>query len=249
MWQDLIGAIIGASAPFILWWFAGKYSRYNRRKEDLYYLHRTIADQINTLLDTRDTITKFINEKLTQLIDKPRPENDTQYSVDLAFFPLFSSHPLGDDVHVKSTGSGYVDNKIARAYKLSKDLPYIIDDLRRQFKETLDFNREISFNKLNPPPFQRASYLKDVSEYRKVLITEMLQQNIPISLKILSEALVSIVELREIGLTRWKLKFDTRYRFYLTKSKQRTAAEKTYENIDSYLKPKVTKQLEAFSSS
>lgn len=242
-WQDLIGAIIGASAAFLLWWFAEKYQQHRKRKQDLYYLHRIIADQINNLMDIRDTIKKFVEEKLHYLIDTPRLEKETQYSVDIAFFPLFSAHPLSDDIHTRSTGSAYVDNKLARAYKTSKDLPHVIDDLRQQFKETLNFNKEISFNKLNPAGEQRNNYLGHLKEYRKVLRSEMLEQNIPTFLKILTEALVSISELREVGLLRWKLKFDTRYRFYLNKSKQKIASEKTFEEIEKYFESKVSEQL------
>lgn len=240
--------LIGASAPFVLWWFAEKYQQYRKREENLYYLHRIIADQINTLIDTRNTITKFVDETLPYLIDEPRTESETQYSVDVAFFPLFSSQPLSDDIHIKSTGSAFVDNKIARAYKISKDLPYVVNDLRQQFKETLDFNKEVSFNKLNTATVQRLNYLNHLREYRKVLKSEMLGQNIPVFLKTLTEALVAIEELREIGLTRWKLRFDTRYKFYLTKSKQKEEAQKTFENIDKYFEQKTTAQLETLNN-
>jgi hypothetical protein len=245
-WQDLIGAILGASAAFFVWYFAEKYKQRREFNEKLYYIHRLLIDQINSVIDTQETIERFLDQKLGFLIDHQRIEGENEYSVDTAFFPLFSTRGLNSDIHRESSGSAYIDNKMMWAYKISQDLPLMIEDLRGQFHETLKFNKEICFNKLNSPKLQRGIYLSQLSQYREVLKREVLGHNVPTFLKVLTEALVPLVELREIGLLRWNLRFGGHFKYFKNKDDFSRFRKNGYDRLENFFEAKVKEQLTSF---
>jgi hypothetical protein len=245
-WQELIGAIIGILGSFILWWSAQKYTDYAKRRENLYYIEKSLIDQIISLIENHKTIKSFIDEKLNKLINEPRNESGQQYSVDVAFFPLFSIRSLGADFTKISTGSGYIDNSLIRVYGLSNDLPHIIEDCRRQFDKVLSFNQEISFNKLNDPLPQRQNYISNLINYRNTLTKEILENNIPIFLKNLTESLILIQELRTIGVWRWKWRFDNKYKFYWKNETYLKDKLTTFDNIDKYFEVRIKEKLATF---
>jgi hypothetical protein len=246
-WQTLIGAMVGASAPFALWWFTEWRRRKWAWKEDVLYLNKAIADQVNLIIEIREAIKRFSETKLIPLIQRTEKENGPAYSVGLAFFPLFSTRGLNEDFIKKSSGSSYLDNKLARVYHLSQDLPHIIEDTRMQFQETLKFNKEISFGKLNSADAQRQMHLENLREYRRVLEEELLGQNLSIILKNAVEGFVGITEIRKIGVLGWRLKFDVRYRFFLSRENYKKERDRTLERIEEYFHPAVEKQIAELS--
>ncbi len=248
-WQEIIGAIIGASTPFVLWWFAEKYRQYREKKEYLYYLERLLVDQINTIIDVRNTIEAFINERLEKITTSIKSSTGSSaYSVDFAFFPMFSIRSLNDGIHIKTTASNYIDNKIGQAYKLSNDMPFIFDDLRRQFSQTTEMNKEISFNKLNSPDAQRDFHLTNLNEFKEIVKRDILNKNIPLYLKHLMEARVSLNELSRIGILRWRLRFDPRFQFFLRGKDYQRAKDEVYDKIESFFEKKVQKSLTELAS-
>ena len=78
-WQTLVGAFLGASAPFLLWWFAEKYRKHIEQIQYLYYLQRMIVDQINLLIDARETVEKFLNQRIKTLITHIDENPSTAY--------------------------------------------------------------------------------------------------------------------------------------------------------------------------
>jgi len=247
-WQTLVGAAIGAAAPFALWWFTEWRRKEWTWKEDMLYLHKAIADQINLIIEIRSAITRFSATKLIPLIQRTEQENGPAYSVGLAFFPLFSARGLNEEFIKRSTRSSYLDNKLARIHHLSQDLPHIIDDTRMQFHETLKFNKEISFGKLNSPDAQRQMHLDNLREYRRVLEDELLGQNLPLILKNAVEGLVGITEIRKIGILGWRFKFDARYRFFVSGKNVKKERDNTFARIEEYFAPAVEKQLSELSA-
>src|SRR3989344_5040157 len=181
-WQGLIGSFVGASAPFLLWRFAENYREKRETKQYLYYLQRMIVDQINLLNDADNTIKNFINSKIDIFLSRIDENPTTAYSVNTVFFPLFSVRPLPDNVNARSSGSGYIDNKIAKVYALSKDFPHIIDDARLQLKDTLEKNEKISFGKLNSPEVQKVQFKENIEEYKKMVKDEIIDKNFPLYL-------------------------------------------------------------------
>lgn len=242
-WQSLIGAAMGAFSAFFLWWFAEGKRKKVEREENISFFHKAVVDQINSLLGSREVIKLFITEKIDGLLLKKRTEGEKTYSVDMAFFPLFSTRPLSDDLQKKGTGSSFVDNKLLRVFFFSQDFPHIIEDIRKQFDRTLDLNKEMAFNKFNTPNDQRSDYIKNLQNYRNIIWDQIIEKNIPIFFKALVECLVAIEELRSIGLLRWKLKFDVKYKFYFNIKKYEKEKRETYERIDSYFRPIALKRI------
>jgi len=242
-WQTLIGAAVGASTPFALWWFSEWRRRKWAWKEDMLYLNKAVVDQINLIVEIRHTIKRFSDTKLTSLILRNEKETRPAYSVDLAFFPLFSARGLSEEFIRKSTRSSYLDNKLGNIYRLSQDLPHLMDDLRMQFQETLKFNKEISYGKLNSVEVQRQMHLDNLREYKRVLEDEVLRQNLPTLLKNAIEGFVGITEIRKIGLLRWRLKFDAKYRFFVSSNNYKKEQESTFSRIEEYFVPTVERQL------
>jgi hypothetical protein len=247
-WQAFVGAIIGASAPFILWWFAETYRQRRARKEYLYYLEKLLVDQINMINDVKRTIEFFISKRLVELIDNIKANASEAYSLDQAFFPLFSVRALSNEIHSNTTGSVYIDNKVMESYKFSKDIPFMVDDLRQQFTQLLQTNREIGIRKLNPPSIQRQSYIENIEEFRKAVRRDMLEKNIPIYLKKLVETRVALNELSRIGLRTWRLRFDPKYRFYWRKRDFEEARNRSFDNIENFFKARVKYELGKINS-
>ncbi len=235
-WQELIGAIIGASTPFLLWWFAEKYQQRKIYLERLDYFQRLLADQIDNLVEVKNTIRLFIEKKLPKLVENVRSVESSQYHIGPAFFPLFSVRSLTEEIQGFSTKSGYLDNKLAYSYKLSKDLPLIIDDCRRQFGTLVQTNKEISLAKLNSAQAQKFSYMEEIERFSKTIQEEILKNNIPIYLKILVQTRISLAELRGVGIMRWNLRFNKKFRFFWTRSDYRLSLKATHDNIDDFFK-------------
>ncbi len=246
-WQDLLGAMLGAFAAFMVWFISEVHRRYQRRQEYMVFLHRSIVDQANLILDSERTIKDFITNKLSVLLAEPRDEGEGTYTVDRAFFPLFSTRNMSEKVLEMSTLSGYLDNKVMRAYSLSQDFPHIIDDIKRQFEDTLHLNKEMAFGKLNPPAIQRQHYLIGLASYRESVRADMLSRNFPVFIKLLVECLISIEEMQRLGVLRWRFKFDPRYKFYLTRASFRKALSENQERMRLYFEPLVSKRINELS--
>ena len=243
-WQDLAGAFIGAFSAFAVWWIAEKFKKYNERNDNLYYLQKAIIDQMNTILETRRTIDNFLHEKLDKILTEKKLTSANTYTIDQAFFPLFSTRPLNDEILKIASGSVYIDNKVSKAYNMSQDLPHMIEDLRRQFEATLYLNKEMVFGKLNSPGNQSDLYLKHISAYKNIIEEQILKTNIPIYLKVLTESLVPIEEMRDIGIIRWYLKFAAKYKFFLTRKDFKKAVNDTAKNMEHYFQQLVEERLE-----
>ncbi|MFA6446982.1 MAG: hypothetical protein WCW31_01860 [Patescibacteria group bacterium] len=211
--------------------------------EKLYYLEKLLVDQINNILDTKRTIHHFFDSTLEELLTNIKNHSEESPSLDFTFFPLFSTTPLNDEILKTNTGSGYIDNKIAKTYQLSRDIPLIIDDARKQFLTTMQFNRDYALLKISPPDVQKRSYIYNVKKYRSTLEEDLFEKNFPIYLKVLCETREALNELRKLHIFRWRLKFDPKYKFFLNKRRYIKAKEATYNSIENYFKVAVEKVL------
>ncbi|MDD2935342.1 MAG: hypothetical protein PHX25_02595 [Candidatus Pacebacteria bacterium] len=223
-WQTLIGSLIGVTTPFLLWWFVEQRKKKDINKKFLYYLEKVIVGQINLLCDIEITLNRFLDFKVKELIDNIDDTPIEVYSADTAFFPLFSTRALPYDVIKESSGSGYIDNKLAKIFSLSEDFPHIINDLRHQFEDTLNKNEKMAFNKLNSPKVQKEQFKTNIQKYEEVFREDMLDKNIPIYFKKLAETLVAVRKKAKMRPVFWKMKFDPRWRWY------------PYQNKKNYLK-------------
>ena len=236
--------IIGSIVTFFATWLFEKIKSHRDQKQYLYYQYRTIIEQINMIVEVENTIFNFLDNKVTELIKHIEDNPDTAWSADTAYFPLFSVRSLPEKIVMKSSGSGYLDNKISKIYSMSKDLPHIIKDLRFQFEATIKTNERIVYGKLNSPQVQKAQFKRNLTEYECAIRKEMLNKNIPLYIKKLAETAVAIQEKIKIGSLRWKFKFDPRYKFHMSRKTVIKDIENLMRNMDYDFKSKTDNLLD-----
>lgn len=242
-WQTLVGSAVGAVTPLFILWYAEWYKEKKEDEQYLYFLQRSIVDQINLVVEMRETIIIFLDSKISVLLNNIDSNPSSAYSVDGIFLPMFSVRSLPEEVNSRSSNSGYIDNKIGKIYAISKDLPHIVDDIRLQLKHTIEMNEKIAFGKLNSPEVQKDQYKRNVQDYEKVLKEDILGKNIPVYLKLLAQSLVAVKKKSNTKSFFWKIKFDPKYRFYITNKAYLRDREKIMEKLDQYFKSEVDELL------
>lgn len=242
-WQALIGALLGAAAPISLWFLKEWYQRRKNHKNNLYRLEKFLVYNINNVVDARDTIYNFIENKLGELIEHIKQNSDKTYSIDVAFFPLFMAHPIDENIISLNSGSGYLDNKMLKIFKMSKDFASAVDDSRRQFEYTLETSRNIAFMKLVSPVDQKNQYIENIEAFRTMVRRDLFDKNIKVYIQTLVSARIGINFLRDIGIFRWQFKFSPKYRYFKNKQEFKKFCEGTHKRIDKFFKEKVDTQV------
>ena len=249
-WQTLLGTIIGASTPVLFWFFIQWRQNHKRNKEDLIYLEKLIISNINNAIDAGETIRDFIDNRLSELLINIEKRNGTdKYSAEYAFFPLFATHPAEGDVLNIHTPSGYLNNKILQIHKMSQDFSFIIDDLRRQFKDTVELNREMVFRQLNGGEAQRIEYRENIKRYIDMIEKDFFDKTLKVYLNVLAQARATVNTIFEIGYFGWSNKFEPHFRYFRNKKELAEFRIKSFYKIDEFLKENVERQLKEFESS
>lgn len=244
-WQGLIGSLLGAATPISLWFLTEWHRKRSERKKHLYNLEKFLVYSINNAIDAYNTINHFIEKRLSKLIEHVKENNNNgAYSVDNAYFPLFSVYPINENVLDVDTESGYIDNKIIQIMKLSKDFALSIDDLRRQFTDTMKINRSMAFNRLNPSHIHNETYIRNLEEFKTIVKQDMLEKNVKIYIKILVNARVGVNTLRDIGVNHWRFKFSPSFKYFKDQRELKKFKDSTFERIDQFLEEKINAQLE-----
>lgn len=242
-WQTLVGSVVGAATPFILWWFSEKYRESKKRSERLYFFDRMLVDRINNLHEIKKAMQVFLNERIPTLISGIRDYDEKTYALDWAFFPLFSREPIEADVLSLHIGSGYIDNKLGHVFRLSKDFSQIIEDSRRQFEHTIEINKLLIINKLPLPASQKESYVANLEEFKLIATRDIVEKNINTYMKCLIETRIALAYFNKQGFLRWRIKFDPKYRFFMNSSRFNKAKESAYYEIEDYFKNSVQEEL------
>lgn len=242
-WQALIGALVGAAAPISLWFLKELYRRHKNHKDNLYRFEKSLVHDINNVVDARNTIYNFIEDKLGELIKHIRQNNNDVYSIDVAFFPLFTVHSIDENIVSLNTGSGYLDNEIIRIFKMSNDFASAIDDLRQQFAYTAETSRNIAFMKLVSPVDQKDQYVQNIEAFREAVRRDLFDKNVKIYIRTLVSTRTGINFLRDIGIFRWQFKFSSRYRYFKNRQELKKFDEEIYERIDKFFKEKIDTQI------
>lgn len=243
-WQALIGALVGAATPISLWFLKEWYQKRKNHKDNLYRLEKLLVYNINNVVDARNTIYSFIENKLEELIEHIKQNNDKAYSIGVAFFPLFTIHPIDENIISLNSGSGYLDNKMIKIFKMSRDFASSIDDSRRQFAYTIEVSRNIAFMKLVSPVDQKNQYIQNIEAFREMMRRDLFDKNIKTYIQTLVSARVGINFLRDIGIFRWQFKFSPRYRYFKNRRELKKFCEETHKRIDKFFKKKVDTQVE-----
>jgi hypothetical protein len=242
-WQNLVGAMIGALTPLVIWFFIRWYEEYQKYKEKLLYLEKVLVSYINNTAEVRENINSFLNSKVKGLISTIDENNRSKRAtIGVAFLPLFSVSPIDDNLLSIHTKSGYLDNKLTRILQLSKDFALLIEDARCQFKETLRVNEVLVINKLNDPMAQNELLKSNLNSYFDTLSSQ-LNKNIEIYLKLLVEARVVLYKIRNKGIIRWHCKFSSNYRFFLNRNRFQNHKDMVWQRIDDYIKLDVDRDM------
>ena len=247
-WQNLIGSIIGASAPLLIYFIIKTFEENRKYYEKLLYLEKVIVSYLNNIIDVKHNINQFLETKvldLIKLIDKNNENN--RATIGLAFLPLFACNSIDDNLLNIHTKSGYLDNKLAKILQLSKDFSLIIEDARCQFKETLELNKIIVINQLNNPALQNTLFKDNLISYKETLSQEI-EKNVKIYINLLIEARVVLNKIRDNGIYRWHFKFSSSFHLFLNRKRFINYKNLTWERIDKYIQLDVEKQLQTIEN-
>ncbi len=249
-WQTLIGAFLGAATPISLWFLTEWYQSREKQKEHLYRLEKFLVYSINNAIDAHETTKYFIENRLMELINNinERTKNDI-YSVDTAFLPLLSMHNIDENLLNINTGSNYIDNELFQVFKMSKDFAIGIDDLRQQFMNTIQVNREMSFKKLNSPKIQNEAYKINIQDFINTVNRDFFDKNVKIYIQSLVSTRVGLNTLRDMGIIRWQIKFGPDFKYFKNKQNLKKFYDNTHEHINTFLKEKVDIEVKKIESS
>lgn len=249
-WQGFAGALIGAAIPISFWFFKEWWQAKRKKKQNLDVLERVLVYEINKVVNTRQTLKKFLDVQLTDLKKGiVHYQSQGKYSLGMTFIPLFSVDPIEENLLQIEVESGYLMNKINQIYAMSKDFSLMVDDLREQFKETIKTNKEIAMGKLNDPVPQDALFLNNVQDFEKMVIQDIFGKNIPIYLRNLVTARTVAATIRKIGMLRWKSLFAPHLKFFKSKKDlMNFYKENTFERIELYLQKEIGKQIQEIES-
>ena len=239
-WQELIGSFLGASIPIVFWFFVRYVESRSDRKESLLYMQKNLVQNINMLIDTNDTLRKFVKTQLGDLKKNVKQRiSEKQYSADRCYLPNFSASVVADEIVSRSSGSGYIDNKMLQIHTLTKEISVGINDIRNQFNDTVVLHMNMAFSKMNPAELHNREYLRNIEDFEAVLSRDIFNQNIPVAIKLFTDTLVAIEYLNEIGLYRWKYKFSGRsFKVFKTKKSFVEFGKNAHERIAKFLLPK-----------
>jgi hypothetical protein len=239
--------MVGALAAFLIWFIDKHHTKKNAYKENLNFVEKVIIDRINNAYEARVSVLVFLDDKIQKIlrdIDSSPPE---QHFVSQAFFPLFSMRSIGPEIHKISTGSGYVDSKIDRAFSISDDLVRIVDDSRRQFESTLELNQTLVLGKYNTAAAEKASLRACLVEYEHVTRRDLAERNLLTYLRVLIQTQVAITELKRIGIRKWRKKFSpkspTRFLWWGRKEPSSLDIELNWERIEKCFEEEVNMQM------
>ncbi len=242
LWQDLVGAIIGAATPLFFWLFIELYRNYKKHRDDLYYLEKLLVLTINNLIDSRKTIKHFIDVRLVSLQKQIDEESaHGRYCVSMAFLPLFVIHSFDESALELKIKSGYIDNQLNRIVALSKDYVIAIDDLREQYKQTYLIQKEIAFSKLNPAVPQNNSYKANIEEFRKIVKEAIFEKNMKAYIKLLVTTREAVNFIRRKHIFLWKLKFTASFKYFRNKKQFKDYKENLVIEIENFLKEDIEK--------
>ena len=245
-WQGLIGAFMGAVAPLLLWFFIKFLEKREKYKDDLYYLERTLVSAINNVIDTEETIKNFLDNKLIELLNNIEDRiKENIYSVDIAFLPLFYIFTINESFLNFKTGSGYLDNKIDQIIQMSNNFASNVNDLRKQFGDTIEMNKNMAFYRLNPSSAQNNMYKTNIENFKKTVEGELLEKNINSYLRLLVSARVVAKKISKIGIIRWRFRFSPNFRFFKNREEfEKFQQDEMFDRIDKFFSKEVDTQVD-----
>ena len=249
-WQQLIGAFIGAAAPLLLF-FVSKF--FIEKREHLTLIGNTLLLAINNLEDTDRTILHFINGNLKSHIQDVNTTEPGDIHGGRTFFPLMFSFQMPSQVIEHSTGSGYLDTQILQAYLKSKDVDLILEDARKQFEQTYVMQESLIQKKLQKDSHIKTDpnkvLLENLNHYKNFIEDAWGNKNLPLYLRNLITAYVTLIEFRKMGRLRWQRKFTPiSFKYFRNKKAIEDFKKNGVKRVETYLEDKIDTEYKSIFS-
>ena len=129
---------------------------------------------------------------------------------------------------------------------MSKDFSQSIEDVRAQFKYTIDMNKDMSFQKLNPPIFQNQEYEQNMQNFKRMLKEDIFGKNIKVYMNQLIKTKTTVNVIQNLGffrLTRWRSKFSPSFKLFKNHKDLKIFTNSAYERVDSFIKSTALKEV------
>ncbi|QSH39611.1 hypothetical protein JXR01_01185 [Candidatus Kaiserbacteria bacterium] len=211
-WQTIVGALIGAAAPLIVY-FIGK-------RQDEYYaylvrLDKSLSLAVVNLSEIDNTLHTFVRGSLQKLIDSVTQTAKQDEFVARAFVPLLFTYELPEEIIKLSTKTAYIDNNLLLVYSRSKELDPMVADIGRQYDKTYELQLTLVGSKMTPgsqiTTDLNSMYAQNLESFKAYIEEYWAKNNMPIYLKELVQLQVAVRELREmrrLGWIVWRWKYE-----------------------------------------
>jgi hypothetical protein len=148
--------------------------------------------------------------------------------------PLQYVSEISDELLKTYSGSDYITAKTVFLVNRSKDCRKIIDDLTRQFEQTLTLNAQIVLHKVNTNhQIANEAFKENILLFKETLENQIFKNNIPKYAKELILAQVAVSQLQEWGPRKWR-RFFTKH----------ARPESIIQDIDAYFNDAVNARVD-----
>jgi hypothetical protein len=246
-WQTLIGAAIGAAAPFSLWFVSSWWELRRERTESRYNLTKLVGLNMMSAVGARHIVKAFLNEKIPFALKMLHDYPDKKH-LGLLFFPMFSAHPIALDPRFINSGSGYIDVLMLEVLRVSNDFAFAIDDMRRQFETMIQQQRELTFAGLGSTQELNDNFKINLENFKKVAQRDLIETNTKMYVRLLASVQVAIRKLNDIGLIRWRWKYRSNFRVFKNKEAFHAYMKNPHEFIAESLRPALDERIKLLAN-
>lgn len=232
-WQDFFGAMVGALVALTIFVLTEWHKSKRDREQHWHFLHRSITAALDNLAEIDLTIHNFANDKLNSLIKHIDEDIEKQQpSLARAFVPLLHIFQINEELLRRYSGSGYVDILTISLVNKSKDLGKIIDDINRQFEETLEMHTKIVVGKLNQDPtIENLAFKENILKFKSEIIGKDFELNVRYYARLLIKAQLAVSKLQAWKVFKWKKTFKN------------APKDKISEYIDNYFAEEIKQRM------
>lgn len=235
-WQELSGAIIGASVPIIVALIGLYFRRKLQKEEKLKQLDRTLVLAIKTTMETQATLESFFLNVLDPYL-KIAFTADQKYQLDLVFIPAVFGAGLNLDIKDVDSGSGYIDSNILLCLALARDFELSLNDSRSQLKETYQLYKELALSGKVTPQEQVGHLKNSITSFKEVFYNILVKHNAQVLFDKLLETKIALDYFHSHQIL-WRLRFSQSFRYYRSQSDFENGMKDTFMNIDNFFRKK-----------
>jgi len=238
-WQDLLGAMIGASVPIILGLIGLNRSARSARIENLKKLDRVLVLAIKSVAETQALLENFYSKTFVPYLSGF--VSDGKYQLDLVYIPSVAGVSFQLDAKDVDSGSGYIDSNVLLCISLARDFDESLLDSRKQLSETYNLFRELAFSGKVTPQEQSGHLRNSLEAFSKVFYNVMIKHNAQVLLDKLIETKV-ILNYFQAHRYIWRIRFSRSFRLYKTHVEYNEWSTNMYDKIDKSFNEEFSRQ-------